>query len=46
MNAIEFTTLLREWRARHGYSDAEAAAARGTGTSIFTRWKTTPYPAS
>lgn len=40
MNAIEFSTMLREWRARHGYSDAEAAAALGCRYGTLRHWIT------
>lgn len=38
MNAADFSTLLREWRADHGFSDPEAAAALGCRYGTFTHW--------
>ena len=38
MNAIEFSTMLREWRARCGFSDAEAAAALGCRYGTIRHW--------
>lgn len=38
MNAIEFSTMLREWRARCGFSDAEAAAALGCRYGTMRHW--------
>ncbi len=39
MDAITFSTILREWRHQCGYTDPQAAAALGVGTSTFCRWK-------
>ena len=39
MDAITFSTILREWRHQCGYADPQAAAALGIGTSTFCRWK-------
>ena len=44
MDALTFSTLLREWRHQHGYTDPEAAAALGIGTSTFCRWKNYSLP--
>lgn len=38
MNAIEFSTMLREWRERCGFSDAEAAAALGCRYGTIRHW--------
>lgn len=38
MNAIEFSTMLREWRARHGYTDPEVAAALGCRYGTLRHW--------
>lgn len=40
MNTAEFSTMLREWRARCGYSDAEAAAALGCRYGTLRHWIT------
>ena len=34
----EFATLLAEWRARHGFTDAEAAVALGSNYGTFRGW--------
>ena len=34
----EFATVLAEWRARHGFTDAEAAAAMGIPYGTFRGW--------
>ncbi len=39
MDTINFSTMLREWRHQCGYTDPQAAAALGIGTSTFCRWK-------
>ena len=36
--------MLREWRHQRGYTDPEAAAALGIGTSTFCRWKNYSLP--
>ena len=38
MNATTFTKMLAEWRDRHGYSAAEAAAVLGCGTGTVRHW--------
>jgi len=38
MKPIEFATMLAEWRARNGYTDAEAAAAIGCAYGTFQQW--------
>ena len=38
MSTAEFATLLAEWRARHGFTDAEAAAAMGIPYGTFRGW--------
>ncbi|MEA3212346.1 MAG: hypothetical protein QOE70_5403 [Chthoniobacter sp.] len=44
MDALTFSTMLREWRHQHGYTDPQAAAALGLGTSTFCRWKNYSLP--
>jgi transcriptional regulator with XRE-family HTH domain len=44
MDAITFSTILREWRHQHAYTDLEAAAALSIGTSTFCRWKNYSLP--
>lgn len=39
MNALTFSTMLREWRHQCGHTDPQAAAALGISTSTFCRWK-------
>jgi transcriptional regulator with XRE-family HTH domain len=39
MDAITFSTILREWRHQCGYTDPQAAEALGIATSTFCRWK-------
>ena len=38
MTTAEFATVLAEWRARHGLTDAEAAAALGCSYGAFRGW--------
>ena len=38
ITTAEFATVLAEWRARHGFTDAEAAAAMGCSYGAFRGW--------
>ena len=45
MNALEFSTLLREWRHQCGYTDPQCAAALSIPLGTFCRWKNYHLPA-